>query len=291
MIIKPKPKTVSILPKVPTQGMIDPAHLVILLIGPPKWGKTKFSMSNPKAIHLGFEEGAKFQRGYKMSIVKWDQKRGHFDAYKNDEGVSCCTAMQAVTALEEDTSDKFNMVVIDTVDMAVKMSSDYFCEIGNVEYPSDLGDYGKGWDKAINSPLRKLIMRILKTQRGVILITHSKTEIAKFTSGEKARKEMSLGKGPRSFCESQADVIMHGELGRKRPGKRLRDRILVCEGDMDTLAGNRSGAMLPERYIVDPENPWKQFERFFRDAKAADIAEAQYRKLTTGGGGSSSKDE
>lgn len=295
MILKPKPKIIShtsILPKEPLQGKIDPAHLVILLIGPPKWGKTKFSMSNSKAIHLGFEAGAKFQRGYKMNIIKWDQKRGHFETYQDDDGVPCCTAMQAVAALEEDTSDKFNMVVVDTVDMAVKQSSDHFCELGNVEYPSDLGDYGKGWDKAINTPIRKLIMRILKTNRGVILITHSKTEIAKFTSGEKARKEMSLGKGPRSLCESQADVIMHGELGRKRPGKRLRDRILVCEGDMDTLAGNRSGAMLPERYIVDPENPWKQFERFFRDPKAAEQAENEYRKHNRSGGtDTSTKDE
>lgn len=270
----------SILPKVPTQSKIDPANLVILIIAPPKWGKTKFGMSNPKAILLAFEEGHKFQRGYKIRIAKWDQKRGAFPIVKDDEGVTTCTAMQALQALQDDDSDKFNMVIVDTVDMAVKMSSDFFCESGNVEYPSDLGDYGKGWDKAINAPIRKFLMGLLKTGRGVVLITHSKTEIAKFTTGEKARKEMSLGKGPRSLCESQADVIMHGELGRKRPGQRLRDRILVCEGDMDTLAGNRSGAMLPERYIVDPVNPWKQFERFFRDPNAAQKAEEFYKKVS-----------
>lgn len=266
----------SILPTKPTQSKIDPKRLVTLIIAPPKWGKTKFFMSNPDAVLLAFEEGHKFQRGYKMRIAKWDQKRGVFPVTQDEEGITTCTAIQAVDALEREK--RFSMVIIDTVDMAVKLCSDYFCEEGGVEYPSDLGDYGKGWDKAINAPIRKFVMRILKTGRGVGLITHSKIEIAKFTKGEVARKEMSLGKGPRSLVESQADVIMHGELGKTRAGRRLRDRILVCEGDVDTLAGNRSGAMLPQRYIVDPDKPWAQFERFFVDPKAADTAEAEYRK-------------
>lgn len=290
MIIKPKSKiskptlakirSQSILPLQPLESKISPASLVILMIAPPKWGKTKFFMSNPKALHLGFEAGARFQRGYKIAIVKWDQKRGDFSVFQDDDGVTHCTAMQAIEAIEEDDSDRFNMVIMDTVDMAVKYSSDYHCEAGGVEYPSDLGDYGKGWDKAINTPIRRFIMRIIKTGRGVALITHTKVEIAKFTSGEKARKQSTLGSGPSHFCESQADVIVHGELGRKRPGKRLRDRILVCEGDVDTLAGNRSGAMLPERYIVDPEKPWQQFAKFFTDPKAADLAESEYKKLS-----------
>lgn len=280
MIIKkrPAPKQ-SILPTQPTASIIKPNSLVILIIAEPKWGKTKFFMSNPKALLLAFEEGHKFQRGKKLAIDCWDSK---FD-YKgktDQEGVKHCTAQQAVEALEEDASDAFNFVIVDTVDMAVKMSSDFFCEQGRVEHPSDLGDYGKGWDKAINTPLRKWLMRILKTGRGVGLITHSKIEVQKFTNGEKARKEMSLGKGPRSLVESQADIIMHGEFGIKRTGNRLRDRVLVCEGDMDTLAGNRSGTMLPSRYIVSPDNPWKQFEGFFKDEKAASKAEAEYRKFS-----------
>lgn len=292
MIIKAKPKlatiakaphkvssmTSSILPTSPTSSEVKPNQCVILLIAEPKWGKTHFFMSNPKAVLLAFEEGNKFQRGHKLAIDKWDQSRGRYEGKVDRDGVRHLTAMQAVEALEKESA--FEFVIIDTVDMAVKMCSDYFCEAGGKEHPSDLGDYGKGWDKAINTPMRRFLMRILKTGRGVGLITHSKVEVQKFTSGEKARKEMSLGKGPRSLVESQADIIMHGELGLKRLGNRLRDRILVCEGDMDTLAGNRSGTMLPGRYIVSPESPWKQFEKFFTDSKAADLAEREYKTLS-----------
>lgn len=274
--------TESILPTEATSAQVKPSQCVILLIAEPKWGKSTFFMSNPNALLLGFEAGQKFLRGKKLAIDKWDQKRGRYEGHVDAEGVRHVTAMQAVEALEKDKTS-FDFVIIDTVDMAVKMCSDYFCEEGNKEHPSELGDYGKGWDKAINTPMRRMLMRILKTGRGVGLITHSKVEILKFTTGEKARKEMSLGKGPRSLVESQADIIMHGELGLKRSGNRLRDRILVCEGDMDTLAGNRSGTMLPSRYVVDPKDPWGQFEKFFTDKTAADKAEADYKKFSKPG--------
>ena len=141
-----------------------------------------------------------------------------------------------------------------------------------------MGDYGKGYDVGQNAPFRRFLLRILKTGRGVAMITHTKVEINKWTAGEKARKECSLPGGIRKICESQADIIMHGELGKKQPGLRLRDRILVCEGDMDTLAGNRTNAMLPERYIVSPDNPWKQFTRFFINPESTAKAEALFNK-------------
>lgn len=268
----------EILPVKPTIAKVNPNALVVELIAPPKWGKTKFFMSNPDAILLAFETGHRFQLGYKIEIDKWDQRKGVYPIKKDSEGVPHMTCMQACDVIE--ATDRYKFVILDTVDMATKMCGDFHCERLGVSSAQEAGDYGVGWNKTQNDPMRKMILRILKTGRGVGLITHTKLEIAKFTSGEKARKESTLPSGVKRFVESQADIIMHGELGRKRSGMRLRDRVLVCEGDMDTLAGNRSGAMLPERYIVDPKDPWKQFCSFFTDPKAADVAEVQYRKLS-----------
>jgi hypothetical protein len=270
----------AILPAKPTQSLIDPSNLVVLLIAEPKWGKTKFFMSNPNALLLAFEEGHKFQRGHKVIIDKWHQKRGVFQIKNDKEGCPHMTAMQALETIE--ASDRFDFVIIDTVDMAVRMCVEYECGIRGKEHPSDAGDYGKGWDVTQNAPMRKFILRLLKTGRGVGMITHSKTEISRFTTGEKARKEATIPGGVMKFCTTQADVIMHGELGKKQSDKRLRDRILVCEGDMDTLAGNRSGTMLPDRYIVSPENPWRQFKRFFTSSTAADKAMLEYKTAMKG---------
>lgn len=269
----------ALLPQKPTSSTMDPTRLVYLLIGEPKWGKTSFFMSNPNAILLAFEEGHKFQRGHKVIIDKW-RHRGNYPIKKDSEGCPHMTLEQAVEVLEK--SDRFDMVIMDTVDMAVKMCLDYHTEKAGKEHASDMGDYGKGWDLAQNAPFRRLMLRILKTGRGLAFITHTKIEIARFTSGEKAKKASTLPTGIMRFCESQADVIFHGEYGKRRKPNRQRDRILVCEGDMDTLAGNRTGALLPARYIVSPKNAWTQFKKFFTDSKAADLAEAEYRRLKNG---------
>jgi hypothetical protein len=271
----------KLLPSKPTASLIEPSSLVIWLIAEPKWGKTAFFMNNPQCLLLAFEAGHKFQRGHKVVIDKWDQKGAGFKIWTDKEKVKHMTAMQAQRVLM--ASKRFDFVAIDTVDMATKMCADFFCETGRVEHISDLGDYGKGQDKGQNTPMRRFILSILKTGRGVGLISHSKIELLKFTSGEKARKECRLPGGVRYLCESQADIIMHGELGKKPAGERLRRRVVVCEGDMDTLAGNRTGAMLPERYIAKRGHQWSQFCRFFTDPKAADKAEAEYRKSATTG--------
>lgn len=261
----------SILPDEPLDAKINPNNLVVFIIAPPKWGKTKFFMSNPDCLHLGFEEGSKFQRGLKVVIDCWDTVRTKYPMKLDGDGVMHLTAMQALDALQ--ASERYKFVAIDTVDMASKLCADYHLDKGSKEHLQDLGDYGKGYDVGQNTPMRQFIMKILKTGRGVGLISHSKVTLERFTSGEKARKESTLPKGVKTICESQADVIMHGEFGIRRTGNRLRDRILVCEGDMDILAGNRSGAMLPSRYIVSPNNAWKQFCAFFTDPNASILAE------------------
>jgi hypothetical protein len=110
-------------------------------------------------------------------------------------------------------------------------------------------------------------------------ITHTKKELARFSTGEVARKETTLPKGPAHFLTTQADIIMHIEMGKKRKGRKSRDRIMVTGADVDCLAGNRSSAIIPERYIVSPTDSWGQFEEFFKDPTAADKATALYEKI------------
>lgn len=267
------------LPSVPTKSEVNPSSLCVLMIGEPKWGKSTFFTSNPKAVLLAFETGHKFLRCMKIEVDKWDhpKRKGEYRIKKDSEGVPHMTAQQALRALE--ASENYDMVIIDTIDSAAKMCQDYHCAQANVEDPSEMGDFGKGWNKALNKPMRDFIQRILKTGRGVGIITHSKTEVARFTSGEKARKEATIGGGVMRFVYGAADVMLHGEFGLKQPGNRQRDRILVCEGEMDTLAGNRTDCMLPARYIVDKKQPWKQFSSFFKSPDAADQAEAEYKKV------------
>lgn len=264
------------LPQKPTETRVNPATLAILTIAPPKFGKTRFFASNPNAVGIFFEPGYKFVKCKKIIVDKWDHK-GKYPIKFDSDGDVHMTAMQALEALE--ATNLYDMAFVDTVDMAVKMASDYICGKAGKEHPADMGQYGQGWEKAQNNPIRQFLLRLQKTGRGLGMITHTKIEIARFTSGEKARKESTLPKGVMKFCHGFADVIMHGEQGKRRSGFRLRDRIFVTEADEDVEAGNRTGALLPERYVVNPDNQWAQFVKFFKHPKYAEQAAQEYKKI------------
>lgn len=265
----------ELLPAKATQILsVDPTMLVTLLIAPPKWGKTTFFTDNPNSILFAFETGHRFRKAHKIEIVGWHDKT--HDIEKDAEGVPHMMLTQALDAVE--ATDRYDYVIFDTVDMAAQMCMDYHCTKLGIEHPSDMA-FGKGWEQAINKPMRKAISRMLKSGRGVGLITHTKNEIARFTAGEKARKESTMPAGVARFCVAQADMIVHGELGKTREGQKQRDRIMVTDGDADTLAGNRSGSTLPQRYIVDPLHPWQQFVKFFKVKGTSDKADEMYRRI------------
>lgn len=227
-------------------------------------------MSFPNSVLLAFEEGHQFHEGYKIIIDAWDQVRGRFEPYEDADGCMHMTAVQAVEAIC--VSDRFKFVTWDTADMAARMCVDFHSKRAGVEHISDL-EWGKGYETLQDGPFRREILRLVKAGRGIGFTTHSKTEIARFSTGEKARKEVTLPKGIMRLLYGQADIIAHGEFGRNRNG--IRQRVLCLEGTPDMVAGNRTGMMLPSRYIVDPQKIWPQWKSFFKDPEAAKIAERE----------------
>lgn len=268
-----KAQAERLLPSQKSSLKVDPARLKYLLISEPKWGKTTWLMSIPGAVLFAFEEGHQFHSGFKIIIEAWDAKSIDFKPYVDDNGCSHMTLVQAVEAVC--ASDKFKFVGFDTADMAVKMCLDWHTKRKGVEHISDM-EWGKGYDILLADPFRQQVLKLIKSGRGVGFTTHSKNEIARFSDGEKARKEMTLPRSVKQFIVGQADVIGHGEFGRKI-GK-TRDRVLVLEGTTDTLAGTRAGIHVPSRYVVDEKQIWKQWKSFFSDPAAAKRAEQECMK-------------
>src|SRR6478735_4806116 len=158
-------QAMGFLPKKATSSRINPATLVSLLIAAPKWGKTRFFTSNPNSVLLCFEPGYKFVKCKKIIIDKWDQKKTAYPIKIDSDGDPHMTAMQALEALE--ATDLYDMAIVDTVDMATKMCIDFFTSAAGKDHPSDMGDWGKGWEKAQNNPMRQFLLRLQKTGRGV----------------------------------------------------------------------------------------------------------------------------
>lgn len=266
------------LPLAKTKQVVTMDSLRVLMVAPPGFGKTTLLTAAPDCILLACEEGHRFIECHKLIIDSWDDSKEHVD----QDGNLHVSFLEAVARLV--ASDRFRFVVVDTLDALVKMCTDHFLKKYRGEHISDLGDYGKGYDIAQNAPIRRIMGELLKTGRGVSYVTHQEITQKTFTAkGKKAetktKKETSLPNGIVKFVLPQMDIVYHGEFGGTREGNSYRDRIIRTEGGEDILAKNRGGVM-PRAWIVprDPQEAWKQLERFLVDREAVIAAEREYHE-------------
>lgn len=289
-ILKEKQKTTEIkvtktkihedgLPLNPTFQTNDPQTLINILVAPPGFGKTEFMASNPECIMLCCEEGHKFVKGFKVIIDCWDFKGKAEAPWTDQSGTLHMSFLQAVDLLE--SSERFKFVAVDTVDSLVKMILDFFYGKHKVDHASEIGDFGKGWDIAQNTPFRRAITRIVKTGRGMGLITHEEVVNRNFAQGTKAKKETTLPNGVWKFLYGQADIILHGVFGKRDKVTKKRQRLIVSEGSEDILAKNRGGK-IPPTYICLEGKQWEQFSGFFTNPSSVKAEYAKYCKIYEG---------
>jgi AAA domain-containing protein len=274
----------------PTKVIVDvpkPDRLKYLFLAPPKFGKTTFFSGCPNCLLLAFEEGHMFAQCHKVVINEWApttlKDRGPLQ--DDETGIVYSTALEIIEALE--AYNPYRFVVIDTIDMAVKMCTDYECGKGKIQHPSDGGDYGKGYDIYQTQPIRRFYNRFVKLGVGVACTSHIKEEWRKDKYGQELyRRESTLSSSVQRFIHTQSDVIVNGYFGRKKPrkGKQIRDRIISFDGTDEIMAGTRiQRVFIPNKYISSPPTdddasiPWKQWNSFFTDSpKAGQQAEKEY---------------
>jgi hypothetical protein len=274
----------------PTKVIVDkpqPDRLKYFFLAPPKFGKTTFFTGCPKCLLLAFEEGHMFAQCPKIVITDWApvsfKDRG---ARQDDEtGIIYSTAMEVLEALE--AYNPYRFIIVDTIDMAVKMCTDFECGRAKLAHPSDGGDYGKGYDIYQTQPIRRFYNRLVKLGVGVGCTSHIKEEWRKDKHGQELyRRESSLSASVQRFIHTQSDVIVNGYFGRKRPrkGKQIRDRVISFDGTDEIMAGTRiQRVYIPNKYISSPPTdedgsiPWKQWASFFTNSpKAGQEAEKEY---------------
>ncbi len=272
----------ELLPQETTKIISDPRRLKYLLIGMPKWGKTTFLCDIPDSILLAFEEGHAFHETYKIIIDEWDRpyaerKEGWIVDDDNNRHTGFIEAVEAICS-----SDRFQFVIMDTADMAAKMCLDYHYAKLGVSHAQDAGDYGKGWSLCLTQPFTKAVGKLMKSGRGIGFITHS--QVISKTIGKTAisREETTLPSQIQKFLHTQADVIMHGKFGKHHKDRPDRDRVFILDGSNEILAGSRvRGILVPRRFVVDPDHPWKQWAGFFSDPKTVPVAEKEYERRLT----------
>lgn len=271
------------LPEAPTSQVTKPEELTTLIVAPPGWGKTELFTSSPDCVLLAAEEGHRFVECHKIILDTWDED----NEFTDGRGNLHLSFIEAINRLE--ASERFEMVVIDTLDMLIKKCIDFHLGtvttrskgvIGDAMHISQLGDFGMGYDLAMNNPIRHALGAILATGRGLGLTTHQALTTYDAKGNIKpVRKETTLPNGIIKFIFGQCDLILHGEFGLAREDG-VPDRIIRSQGSEEMLAKNRGG-ILPPAYIVDRDikKRWPQFTSFFDPKDGAKSRDKAYEEF------------
>lgn len=131
----------------------------ILLAGPPKIGKSEFCAQSPDTLILDLENGYNAHPGViKTQITKWSEIK------------------QIVKQLEKpDAQAKFKNVVIDTLNEAWDLCTEFICQQAGVQKIKDIA-YGQGY-KDRDAEFANTLRKIINLGYGLIVTCHTKTAV------------------------------------------------------------------------------------------------------------------
>ncbi len=134
----------------------------------------------------------------------------------------------------------FKTLVIDTVDNAFKMCSDYVCAKHGIEYEGDMG-HGKGW-ALVKNEWHRVLTRLASLPYGLILISHAIDKTIETRTGEYTKTTPSLPDRARNVVLGLVDIILYGDsVSRKdQAGNIVVERVLRTKPHPTYEAGDRT---------------------------------------------------
>ncbi len=234
--------------KLPTKKKaadVDPARYSFLIYGMPKIGKTTLASSWPDALFLSCEPGTKGLEIYEIACTSWSGLK------------------KAVGLLEEDS--RFASIIIDTVDEAYSLCMEHVCQKLGIEHPgrdaAGREDFGKSW-KAVRDEFTKTLDRLLRTGRGLVLLSHARENEVKTRFGDNYTRILPSTPGQSlSVIEALVDIILYCDYIKDETGKRRR--VLICQGDEHVWAGYRAPAKFPAILPLERENGYEVIRQGF----------------------------
>lgn len=188
------------------------SRVKFLLYGREKIGKTCLASQFPEALFLLTEPGDGSLRLMKRDIHDWSDFIGY------------------VKLIER--SDRFETVVVDTIDLAYKLCERAACRELGISHPSD-EKWAKGWN-AVRDEFTRWMVRLGQCGRGIIWISHeTEREIERHDGSSEMMTVPSMANMARGIIEPMADLI-----ARFTYDERKR-RILQIRGDGSIVAGTR----------------------------------------------------
>jgi hypothetical protein len=233
------------LPTKKTPPKQDHADLTVLVYGPSKIGKSTWCSRSEGALFLATEPGLNSLDVFQVPIRNWEE-------------------LLAACAEIAEGNHPFKTIIIDTVDNAYKMCSDYICAKFKVEHESDLS-YGKGW-ALINNEFQRVLTKMAFLPYGLFLVSHSQEKEIETRTGKHIRFVPTLPDKARKILLGMVDLILFCDLEAVADdeGKSAYRRVMRTKPSPHYEAGDRTGR-LPDTMELD----FSKFIEAFNKAAAA----------------------
>ena len=227
------------LPTEASKPVTELGKQTILLYGSPKLGKSSFASKAPGSLFFECEPGLNHLEVFKVPTYSWE-------------------AFLEACKLVAKGDHNFKTLVIDTVDNAFKMCSDYVCAKHGIEYEGDMG-HGKGW-ALVKNEWHRVLTRLASLPYGLILISHAVDKTIETRTGEYTKTQPSLPDRARNVVLGLVDIILYGDSTAKKDaaGNVTIERVVRTKPHPTYEAGDRTGR-LPELLPLDYEQFVKAF--------------------------------
>jgi hypothetical protein len=191
----------------------------VMFYGEPKSGKTTISSKFPKSLIIAFEKGYAALPGVMAVPVN-----------------SWVDFLKILRQLKDsDVREKFETIVVDTVDIAYDYCEQYICSQASVDAIGDI-PFGGGYAKVakeFDSKLRSIVQQDF----GLVLISHSTDKVFKDESGDEYNKIVpTLPAKPRLIAGRMCDIIGYSRAVDTEEGTKT---MLFLRGTQRFEAGSR----------------------------------------------------
>ena len=205
------------------------ADLTVLTYGSTKIGKSTWCSHAESALFLSTEPGLNSLEVFQMPITSWD------------ELLAACGEIA-------EGKHPFKTIVVDTIDNAYRMCTEYICRKFKVEHEADLS-YGKGYS-LISGEFQRVLNKLAFMPYGLFLISHSQNIEMETRTGKYTKTVPTLPEKARKIVLGLVDMVLYCDIETTAgpDGKTVTRRVMRTKPNLNYEAGDRTGR-LPE--VID----------------------------------------
>lgn len=220
-----------LLPSLKTPPKADLADLTVLLYSKQKYGKSTWCAQADQALFLATEAGLNHLETFQIPIRSWDE------------------ILQACAEIATG-KHPFKTIIIDTVDNAYRMCTDYVCAKLSIAHESEAG-YGRGY-AMVNNEFARVLTKLSLLPYGLYLTSHAQEREIETRAGTVTRVMPTLPDKARKIVLGMVDMILYIDLEATQhdKGDTTYRRVVRTKPTVHYEAGDRTGR-LPDTLDLD----------------------------------------